>query len=216
VCQLCGVGNLGETIALLGKLNTLLAGLTRHILMSIQDDLCSKGRMAAHLDGDMPPIRVKNVERIVIDKRILPSQVNHCATFGPLHIPNWGRRTSDQDQKYPGVAGFRRKISLSDFVFPLSWLTVDHRNLMGFGIPTNTTTQPPRHSHQMGIVQLIIRTHQSPPPGTKTACSLSHLKVGVQDNPIHAIIGGFQQALIILAKLIHYFLCPLALSGDTS
>jgi hypothetical protein len=41
----------------------LLAGLTGHILMAIQNDLCSEGRMTRHFDGYVSPVRVDDVER---------------------------------------------------------------------------------------------------------------------------------------------------------
>ncbi|MBU2611791.1 MAG: hypothetical protein KJ606_12730 [Chloroflexi bacterium] len=132
VCDLrqsCAVGNLGETIAFLGKLDAFLSGLTSHVLMSIQDDLRAERRMTAHLDGDMSPIGVENVERVVVHIRVLSGKVDYFATLGTLHIPNRRRRTSNQDQKYADETGIFWKIFLGNFVFPLSWRTINQRNL---------------------------------------------------------------------------------------
>ena len=85
VCELrqsCRIGNLGETIAFLGKLEAFLSDLTSHVLMPIQHDLRPKRRMTAHLDGDVSPIGIKNVERVVIHIRILFGKVDDFAALG--------------------------------------------------------------------------------------------------------------------------------------
>ena len=36
--------------------------------MAVEHDLRAKRRMTGHLDGDVSPVRVQDVERVVIDK----------------------------------------------------------------------------------------------------------------------------------------------------
>lgn len=219
VCDLrqsCGVGDLGETIAFLGKLDAFLSGLTSHVLMSIQDDLCAERRMTAHLDGDMSPIGVENVERVVVHIRVLSGKVDYFAALGTLHIPNRRWRASNQDQKYADETWIFWKMFLGSFVFPLSWHTINQRNLVCLRMCANTTAKTSSHSHQMSIVQIVIRTHQLSPPSTEAAWCLTQAKVGVEDNPVHTVIGVVQQVSVIITILIQRFCHPFILHGVMS
>ena len=62
--QVCGVGDLSEAVVLLGEGEMTLGGLAGDVLVPIQNDLCAERRMARHLDGDVPPLGVHDVERV--------------------------------------------------------------------------------------------------------------------------------------------------------
>jgi hypothetical protein len=64
-----------EAVALLAKAEVTLAGLAGDVLVAVEDDLRAKRRVTGHLDGDVAPLWVEDVERVVIDVRPLLFQV---------------------------------------------------------------------------------------------------------------------------------------------
>src|SRR5437867_912270 len=55
--------------------------------MTIQHNLRSEGRIASHLESDVPPVGIHHVEGIVIDEGSLGFDVLDDALFGPPHFP---------------------------------------------------------------------------------------------------------------------------------
>src|SRR6266852_4637783 len=96
---------------------------------------------------------------------------------------------------------------LPDLMLAFASRTVHYRDMVGFGPGTETTTESPRHAHQMVIVQILIGTIQFPPPHAKTATGLSHGEVGIRNHPIDAIIPTFQKLTVQSAQLIRHDLC---------
>src|SRR5262249_45631782 len=62
--QARGVRNMSKTIPLLGKVDSRFGSLVCHVFMPVDHYLGWKGRMAADLDCDVPPIRIEDVKRI--------------------------------------------------------------------------------------------------------------------------------------------------------
>src|SRR5258708_6887786 len=58
--------------------------------------------------------------------------------------------------------------------------------------PTETAGQP----HQVGIFEGFVRPGQRPPPHPKPTGTMPHAEVGVQNDPIHAIVAAAQEILI--------------------
>src|SRR5215471_8038079 len=136
--QACGVGDRGKTVSFLGKGDAELARLTGNIFVAIQDDLGGKGRMTTDLDGQMSPIRIDYVKRVVVDIRhgLLSLDVVLCAD-----IPHRRLRPSDQDQKQALRDLRLGQIFFGKVVLALPCRTVDHRNAVGFGVTANATAE---------------------------------------------------------------------------
>src|SRR5215468_11394447 len=70
VCDLregCGVRDSRKTISLLGEGDTGLTRLAGNVFMAVQHHLGGERRMAADLDGQMTPVAVEDVKRVVVD-----------------------------------------------------------------------------------------------------------------------------------------------------
>src|SRR5258707_15495273 len=65
--QAGGVRDSSKTVSLLGEGDARLARLAGDVLMAVQDHLGRKGGMTADLDGEMAPVRVEDVKRVVVD-----------------------------------------------------------------------------------------------------------------------------------------------------
>src|SRR5262252_4954323 len=127
--QACGVRDSSKAVSVLGKGDAGLARLTGNIFVAIQDDLGGKGRMTTDLDGQMSPIRIDYVKRVVVDIRhgLLSLDVVLCAD-----IPHRRLRPSDQDQKQALRDLRLGQIFFGKIVLALPCRTVDQRNAVGF------------------------------------------------------------------------------------
>jgi hypothetical protein len=61
------VGDRGEAVAVLGEGYSRLARLAGHVLVAVEHDLRAERRVPGHLDRHVPPVRVDDVEGIVVD-----------------------------------------------------------------------------------------------------------------------------------------------------
>src|SRR3989337_161169 len=110
--------DLRDTVALLHEGELLLDPLGGHIRVTVENDLGSERGMPGHFDRAMPPLRVQDVERVVVDVAYLLPQVTEGAIPGTLHLPDWGHGTRHQNQEQPSaprvlfevVLGRRRRL----------------------------------------------------------------------------------------------------------
>jgi len=159
--------------------------------------------MAGHLDGDVPPLRIPDVERVVIDKDLLLFEVLDDSLGRALHVPDRGYRPSDQDQEQASLDLVCGQVLLTDVVLVLTSAAVNDRNVVGFGEAAYTATEPTGHAHQMGVVQLFIGSiHQATPPETEAASRVAQRVVRVQDDAIDTVIATVQQVPVPLGQLV--------------
>src|SRR6266404_2537970 len=195
--QAGGVRDSSKTVPLLGEGDSRLACLAGNVLMAVQDHLGRKGRMTADLDGEMAPLWIEDMKRVVVDigHRFLAFDV----VFG-ADIPHRRLRPTDQDQKQALVDRRLGEIFFGKVVLALSCRTVDHGNVVRFRITANATAEPPGHPHQVGVFERLIRSGKRPPPYPEPARIMAHAEVRVQDNAIDAIVAAAQQILIESAQ----------------
>src|SRR6267142_1282464 len=65
--QTCGVRDRRKAVSFLGEGDARLARLAGNVFMTVQDHLGREGRMPADLDGQMAPVRIEDVKRVVVD-----------------------------------------------------------------------------------------------------------------------------------------------------
>jgi len=123
---------------------------------------------------------------------------------GSLDIPHRCHRPGHQNQEDPGVIHrVLGEILLGDQGLALPRGAVDDRDVAGLGKGTHAPAEAPRHPHQMGVIQLRIRAaHQLSPPVTKTARRVAHDVVGVEDDPVHAVVAALETVGIVARQLI--------------
>src|SRR6267378_8206181 len=69
--QTCGVRDRRKAVSFLGEGDARLAG---NVFMTVQDHLGREGRMPADLDGQMAPVRIEDVKRVVVDIEPAPAK----------------------------------------------------------------------------------------------------------------------------------------------
>src|SRR4051812_49252279 len=122
--------------------------------------------MAADLDGQMAPVRVEDVKRVVVHirHRLLSFDVVFRAD-----IPHRRLRPTDQNQKQ--ALGDRRlgEIFFGKVMLALPCRTVDHGNAACLGITANATAEPAGQPHKGGSFRASrpIRSAPATTPGTR-------------------------------------------------
>lgn len=206
--QALGVSDGGGAIAFLDEGYARRPGSTGDVLVAVQDDLRAEGRVARHLDRHMSPVGVEDVERVVVDEHLLLGQVAEHATLalGTLHVPGGGRGTGDQDQEHADAeVGMGGEVLLGDEVLALAALAVDDRHAVGRAPRPDATTEPARHPHQMGIVQVVVVVAvPAPPPHSEPARAVAQREVGVQHDAIHAVVRTGQQVAVAGGQVVEH------------
>ena len=139
--------------------------------MTVEHYLGGEWRMAADLDRDVTPVGIHNVKGVVVyvGHRGLALEVMVGAD-----LPYRGPRASDQNQKQPAGDLSLGQVLLGNLVLALADRTVDDRDAVGFGVAPQATAETACHSHQVGVVQRVIRTSQRPPPQTEPTGTMPH------------------------------------------
>ena len=75
--------------------------LAGYVLVAVEDDVRPERRMAGHLDGQVPPLGIPDVKRVVIDEGPLLEQLGDLAVDPLLDLPDRGWGAGDQDRKRP-------------------------------------------------------------------------------------------------------------------
>ena len=201
--QACGVGNIRKAIPLFTKGDLFLLGLTGHVFMTVEDHLNIKRRMGTEFDGRMPPLRVQDVERIVIDVRDLGRDVPDLL-LGAMDVENRHGCPSNDDTKDPSEGWIFRDVLFCDFMLLFLFLafTVDQGNPLLLGVSMDSAAKATRKLHEMGVVKILVAPSQLAPPRSESPGTLSHNEIGIEHNAIDTIINPVKTRLILLAKLI--------------
>jgi len=101
----------------------------------------------------------------------------------------------------------RAQVLLGDQVLAFARGAVDHRDGVVGSPGPHPPREPARQPHQVGVVQHRIRPgltapDQAPPPGPEPARRVPHRVVGIQHDPVHAVIPASQQIPVPLSEVI--------------
>ena len=207
VCELGqarGIGDLRETVSLLPERHASRGGHGGHVLVAVADDLRPERRVTRHLDGDVPPHGIDDMEAVVVDIGRLLGQVADRPSLRSLHVPGrrWGPGHQDHEHPRPQTR-MVAKVLLGDEMLALPRSAVDDRHAMDFGPLTNPTGEPAGHAHEVSVVEILVAVVvPSPPPGPEPAGAVSHREVGVEHDPVDAVITAGQQVAIAIRELV--------------
>jgi hypothetical protein len=166
--------------------------------------------MPGHLDRQVPPLPVHDVEAVVIDVRALAGQVaDHRAVRGPAHIPHHRRGPGDQHHEHSRPYRMGAQVLLRDQVLAFPRRAVDHRDGVAGCPGPDPPGEPARQAHQVSVVQHrialgVTTPDQAPPPGPEPARRVPHRVVGIEHDPVHAVIRAGQQARIARREVISH------------
>src|SRR6266403_1628147 len=79
--QTCGVRDRRKAVSFPGEGDARLARLAGNVFMTVQDHLGREGRMPANLDGQMAPVRIEDVKRVVVDIEPAPARAGGIGFF---------------------------------------------------------------------------------------------------------------------------------------
>ncbi len=171
-----------------------------------EDDLRPERRMPGHLDRQMPPLRVHDVKRVVVDEGPLLGQVpDHPAVRRAGHVPHRCHRARHHDQEHPRPDRVGREVVLGDLVLALAALAVDDRDPVRAGRGPDPAGEPPGHPHQMRVVQQVLApVVQTPPPHPEPARCVAQRVVGIEHDAVHAVIAAAQKIAVPLTEPISH------------
>ena len=139
---------------------------------------------------------------IHVGPRIFGYQLAEFPGSRLLRLPHQRRCFRDQNQKQSRLHLGRRELLLGDFMLAYLWRTVHHGDLVGFGPCTETPAEAPGHAHQMGVIQVFIRTVEFTPPHAKATSCLAHTEIRIQNHAIDAIVIAFEKIAVKGAQLV--------------
>jgi hypothetical protein len=95
------------------------------------------------------------------------------------------------------------QVLFGDLVFPLASLTVDHGDTVGFGEGMQAAAEAARHTHKMGIIQLLVRAVPQPaPPGSEPSRGIAERIESVQYDTIHTSVTAVKERGVIAAQFV--------------
>jgi hypothetical protein len=125
--QACGVGDLSKAIIFFGKRNLALPCLRCHILVSVKDNLSRKRGMGTEFDHEVSPLRVQDMERIMVDVSDFPLNVGD-ALLRTVHIENRCRGQSSDDTEDSPESRILGQMRFGRFMLPAPSWAVNQRN----------------------------------------------------------------------------------------
>ncbi len=173
-----------KAVPLLGEADPGRVRGARDILMAVEDHLGAEWRVPGHLDHQVPPGWVHDVEGVVVDVLGLLLQVPDDPAGGPLHLPHRCPRPRDQDQEHPRPDAMAGQVLLCDPVLALPGLALDDRDAVRFRPGPDPPGEPARQPHQVRVVQVRVRAAvPAAPPGPESARAMAQRVVRVQHDP---------------------------------
>jgi hypothetical protein len=122
-----------------------------------------------------------------------------------VHVPHLRRRAGDQDEEHPRPDGAGSQVVLGDPVLAFPAAAVDDGNPLRPGERPHPPREPARRPHQVGVVELGLGAAvQLPPPDAEPARAVPQRVVGVQHDPVHAVVAAGQQVGVPFTQLVRH------------
>ena len=106
---------MSETVAFLCKRNAGFARLTRYVFVTVQHDLSGKRRVPADFDGEVAPVRIEDMKRVMID--IGHGLLSLDVVVG-ADVPNRRLSATDENEKQPSGDLRLGQVFFRDIVLP--------------------------------------------------------------------------------------------------
>src|SRR5215813_11277747 len=183
------VGAAHKTVTLLNPGHGLFLGLTLYPFMPIERNLQAKGRMTAHFNAEVSPLRVDNVEMVVIDQPpVFGPPQHHFAVAIIFGLSNQGRSFGNENGKHPSELGIGGAKFLGLGVLGVvADSKVTQRDFMFASISMHAPGKVPRQLAQSLLTQRRVGK-ESVPPGQKTSARLAQREVAGHGNAIHTVV----------------------------
>ena len=202
--QASGFTDPGETVPLLGEAD--LGGMrgAGDVLVTVQNHLRTERRMPAHLDRQMSPGRVHDVEGVVVDELPGLLQIADLARGRRAgHLPHRRRRPRHQDQEHADPDGVVAQIVLCDPMLAFPRGAVDHRHAVRTGPAAHPPGEPAGQPHQVRVVQRVVAVGMPAAPPDPEPARVVTQRVRVQHDPVHTVVAAAQRIDMARGESIH-------------
>ena len=109
--------------------------------------------MAPDFDGDVSPIRIQDVKRIVVYIR---HRLFRLDMIVPAHIPYAGLRAAHQDEKQPALDLGGLQVLFGNVVLSFSGSAIYHGNLVSLCLRAYAAAKATCQTHQVVVVEGLI------------------------------------------------------------
>jgi len=164
--------------------------------VAVEDDLRPERRVPGHFDRHVSPLRVQDVEGVVVDEGPFLGQVAQHPARRAGDLPDRSDRAGHQDQEHPTLDLVGGEVLLGDLVLAFPALAVDHRDAVRGGRGPDPAGEPAGHPDQVRVVQLLVIAVQASPPGPEPARLVAQRVVGVEHDPVHAVVAAVEQIAV--------------------
>ena len=159
--------------------------------------------MSAELDRHVSPLGVDDVQGIMIHPGG-PSGEIDPAVAEPMHAPHRRRRAGDADAEHAGELGIDRPMRFDQPVhaFVVSGNGVDDGDAVLEGPRPQPPAEPPRQSHQVIVIEVVVGSEQLAPPRAKPAGRRGQPEIPIADDSVDAVVNPVEQFRVALFKSI--------------
>ena len=204
--QICGVGKMREAIALLGEVELPFTGRALDILVAVENDLGIERRMRTEANDQVTPFRIHDVEVIVINigVRLLGAYVDAALTEAS-DLPYRCRRPAIKNAEHSTAVWVGRHILVGHFVLAFPPTALQERNAVLLGVCPHPAGKAAGIAHHHRLVKLLVAAVHLSPPCAEAARRLAQDVIGIQYNPIHAVVLPVEDFPIAFRELVSGF-----------
>jgi hypothetical protein len=109
------------------------------------------------------------------------------------HVPDQRRRAIHQHEKNPGLLQIARQEFFGHVVLAFSRRTIDDVNMLLLRAGAHTAAESAGRAHQISVVECVVVALQVAPPRSKSPATARQRNIGIQDDPVDAIVLADQQ-----------------------
>jgi len=164
--------------------------------VAVEHDLNTEGRVAAHLDGHVPPFGIDDVEVVVVDVGPGLAAIDVEAPLA-LDLPYQRRCLGDEDKENPDESGVRRQMAFRQAVLVRARGAVDDGNPAFRAVRVDATAEGARHAVEMVVVEGVVRAGQVAPPAAQATRLLGKNEVAVQHDAVHGVVAARDQTGVV-------------------
>ena len=123
-------------------------------------------------------------------------------TFDRCHLPHRRRGAGDKNEEHARSHRSGLEIFRGDEVLSFACFGVDDRHVVGPGPSSNPPGEATGQTHEVGVVEPVVVALPAPPPGPEPARGVAQGEVGVEHDPVHAVIGAGEQVAVADGKSV--------------
>ncbi len=189
------VGHGGEAVALFAEADPRGLRGAGDMLVPVEHDLRAEGWVPRHLDGEMPEMRVPDVERVVVDGGPLLCDLVDHPLRRAAHLVHRSWRAGHQDEEDPGPRPVRGEVLLCELVLAHAARALDDRHAIGLGPRSHPAGAAAGQTHEVGVVEHGLGAELAPPEA-EARRRMAQRAVRGEDDAVDTVVAAGEQITV--------------------